>query len=163
MVCAIMLNNCCVALVDDEDYEWLAVYRWRIHKKQAPYAVMKIKKELVFMHHLISPPPDGLEVDHKNRNGLDNRRENLRHASRSQNACNRKAWGRSRMKGVYWASWGPSGRKWRAKLTFEGRSIHLGYFDSDQDAGRAYDKAASYYFGEFALLNFPPTTTPVAG
>jgi hypothetical protein len=99
-------------------------------------------------------PADRL-VDHRNNDGLDNRRDNLRLATRSQNMYNKlktKSKTSSRFIGV---SFDKSRRKWEARIYYQGRKIWLGRFDSEIDAALAYDEAARKYHGEFARLNFP--------
>ncbi|MGB8225740.1 MAG: AP2 domain-containing protein, partial [Sedimentisphaerales bacterium] len=84
---------------------------------------------------------------------LDNRKSNLRLATRSQNNCNRKQKkGTSKYRGV---CYNKRTKKWRAAISFNGMYKHLGFFDSEEEAGRAYDEAAKIYHGEFASLNFP--------
>lgn len=98
-------------------------------------------------------PQPGFIVDHRDHEGLNNTRTNLRLATRSQNSCNnKKTRGRSsKYKGVSRDKRG----YWRAKIHFKGKHIFLGYFDNEIDAARAYDKAAKELHGEFAVLNFP--------
>jgi len=94
-------------------------------------------------------------VDHINHDGMDNRSANLRAATHSQNMCHRKkhsAATYSKYKGVHWHK---NHKKWLARITFEKKTIHLGYFRSETEAARAYDRAAMKYHGEFASLNFP--------
>lgn len=96
--------------------------------------------------------PDG-DVDHINGIRSDNRPCNLREATRSQNLCNRpSAGGTSEFKGV---SWSTKSRKWRAQCyTATGRNKHLGHFDTEEEAARAYDACAAREQGPFARLNF---------
>lgn len=91
-------------------------------------------------------------VDHANGNGLDNRRINLRPATRSQNGANRPppSNNTSGYKGVYWSR--PM-RKWRACIGVDDRKVYLGYFTDPVDAARAYNRAALEIFGEYAWLN----------
>jgi hypothetical protein len=107
------------------------------------------------LHRLIMNAPDGLLVDHRNREGLDNRIANLRMATHSENCCNRRKRGNStsRYKGVYCEKRRGQVR-WRANIKFNDKRIFLGYYDSQIEAARAYDEAARKYHGEFALLNF---------
>jgi hypothetical protein len=107
----------------------------------------------IYMHNQIMQPEPGKVVDHENHNGLDNSRSNLRLASRSQNCYNRKkkTGVRSRYKGV---SYVKGRKKWRVYISYNGQRIHLGYFDNEIDAAKAYDEAAKLYHGKFAVLNF---------
>lgn len=101
---------------------------------------------------------EGLEVDHINRDRLDNQRQNLRVVTRQQNAQWRQGLpnSTSRFKGV-----GLYKRRniWRAYIKTNGKIIHLGYFDSEEDAARAYDTSAKRLFGDFAYTNFGEVTS----
>jgi len=86
---------------------------------------------------------------------MDNRKDNLRPATHSQNMCHiakRSISKTSKYKGVCWKK---RNRRWTAAITFEKKKIHLGYFKNEIDAAKAYDEAAKKYHGEFACLNFP--------
>ncbi len=105
------------------------------------------------MHRHLLKPPVGVMVDHINGDKLDNRRENLRLCTNSQNQANCKvARGRSKFKGVVWQKT-PWGGHWRSQITVQKRVICLGSHLSDLDAAKAYNNAAVLYFGEFAHLN----------
>ena len=95
-----------------------------------------------------------MQVDHINGNKLDNRKENLRLATNQQNQHNvgKRKNNTSGYKGV---SWYRKRKKWKAAIKHNKKSIHLGYYDTPEEASRAYDKAAVEFFGEFAHLNFP--------
>lgn len=96
-------------------------------------------------------PPPGKVVDHKNRNGLDNHRINLRHGTISQNGANsRQRTGVSQFRGVR-----PHGTKWQAYLGYQGKTIPLGVYDDPAEAARVRDRKALELHGEFAWLNFP--------
>lgn len=146
-----------IALIDDEDYELIISYNWRIRYFQTsgPYADGAPKgagrgAKRILMHILIMGVPG---IDHKNHDGLDNRRSNLRLANHVQNAQNQRRHrdGSSQYKGVRLRSWGT----WQARIRVEGRNKTLGSFASEEEAARAYDAAARKAFGEYAFLNFP--------
>lgn len=99
-------------------------------------------------------PPSGILIDHINHNGLDNRRSNLRFATTQQNNwnSNRKKPKGSRFRGVRQHR---ITKKWRAIICSDNKRIHLGYFDTDVSAARAYDAEAKRLRGDFAVLNLP--------
>lgn len=145
------------AFVSDEDYELVAQHRWCVASggRYAATAVKKIDgtKTLVAMHTMLT---GFSKVDHINHNGLDNQRSNLREASTSDNAKNKrkKLSASSRFKGV---SWDSSKKRWRVLIKPDSSSSqqHLGYFKVEELAAKAYDDAARKLYGEFAALNFP--------
>jgi hypothetical protein len=142
------------ALVDEADYVWLSQRKWCAHKQIRKgvvywYVIAATKKPKPYMHRLIVGASRGQLVDHKNGDGLDNRRENLRVATRAQNAMNRQPTrGRVVAKGV-----NQVGERWYAAITVRGRRKHLGSFASERAAAQAYDDAAKKHFGEFARVN----------
>jgi hypothetical protein len=96
-------------------------------------------------------------ADHVNRNGLDNRRINLRPATAGQNLANKALTSRNKS-GYKGVSWSREARKWRAQVTVDGWVTHLGWFPDPVEAARAYNQAAVEAFGEFAWLNpLPPS------
>jgi hypothetical protein len=115
-------------------------------------------KKTILMHRVILKASERTEVDHINGNKLDNRRENLRVATKSQNLGNQKirSTNTSGFKGVNWKQWRKirSSGAWTARISVGSKRIHLGYFSTAEEAARAYDSAAQQYFGEFAKLNF---------
>jgi len=149
-----------VALVEDTDYKELSKYKWYAKYNKCTnsfYAVRKIKTingRLAFpMHRQIL----GLEygdyrhVDHINHNTLDNRRDNIRICTRSQNGGNRRRNKNtvSKYKGIHQEK----STHWSAQIGYCGNKIHLGTFLTEKEAAVAYNKAAKKYFGEFACLN----------
>jgi hypothetical protein len=152
-----------VAIIDAQDAPEVFRYKWYASKQQGWtfYAVTSIHKEgrqtALLMHRLILDPPPGIQVDHRNRNGLDNRRCNLRILDKSnQQRHNSKVPSHSisGLKGVSYAkgSW-LKNRKWRARIVVDGHEKRLGYFNTKEEAAAAYDAVALHYFGEFARTN----------
>ncbi|MBN2137484.1 MAG: HNH endonuclease [Sedimentisphaerales bacterium] len=150
-------------IVDPEDYEALACYEWLGYKSgQQFYAARqervrvngRRKVSIIPLHRQIMPVGKGLIVDHVNRDGLDNRKSNLRAGTQAQNICNSKRTARSSSmyKGV---SWHKASKKWRALVAFGGKTKFLGYFADEVEAAKAYDAGARELHGEFAYLNFP--------
>ena len=142
-----------VAIVDADDYDDLSQYKWHVNKNSNTfYAQRKQNGKTIKMHRQILNAPDGLLCDHKNHNGLDNRRSNLRLCTHAQNQQNRRPLTgcSSKYKGV---CWNRDKKKWQADITVKGWHIFIGYFDYEADAAIAYDDRAIEYFGEFAWLN----------
>jgi hypothetical protein len=141
------------AIVDADDYERLSRYKWHAGGKgDNCYAQRCENGKTIKMHNEIIDVPAGLICDHKNHNRLDNRKCNLRSCTYSQNAQNRRprADCTSGYKGVCWDR---DRRKWQARIQHNGRLIHIGYYEYEQDAAIAYDDMAIELFGEFACLN----------
>lgn len=136
-------------LVDEEDFERLSQYRWRITDG---YARSYINRKHVMMHRLLIDVPKGKEVDHINGNRLDNRKSNLRLVSRSQNSANKPAPGHntSGYKGV---SYRKDTGKYVAYINCMGKRERLGNFNNPEDAAKAYNEAAVRLYGEYAKLN----------
>lgn len=158
----IQLTRGKVALVDDADYEALNQYKWCVAHGQTGgfYAVRAglardgQRKRTILMHRQIVGAAAGVDVDHANGNTLDNRRRNLREATRSQNCANRhkRPASSSKYRGVHWKK---ANGKWAAQIKVNGHIRHLGLFADEQEAARTYDAAARAVFGEYANPNFP--------
>jgi hypothetical protein len=143
-------NNDDNILVSDHRFDYLNQFRWftEVHGNTR-YARTSVNGVIVYMHRLILETD--LDVDHIDRNGINNQDENLREATRSQNLANRpKTTGKSRYKGVSWCKWSD---KWRATIMVDYKQKSLGRYESEEDAARAYNKAAQEIYGEFATLN----------
>ncbi len=136
------------ALVDDEDFDKVSQFRWRLEKGR--YAIGGVRS--FRMHRMILSCDVGEEIDHINGNGLDNRKQNLRVVKHRQNSANRKASSSNLLgyKGVTKA-----GNGWTARIRVNYKQIYIGYYNSTVAAAKAYDKAAKEHFGEYAKLNFP--------
>lgn len=147
-------------MVDDDVYDYLNQWRWGIdigsYVIRNKYLYRKNGKnisKLIFIHHIIKGRKEGYDIDHINGNRLDNRIENLRFATRSQNKMNAKVYKNNKLglKGVHFVE---KTHKFRASITLNKKKSMLGTFKTKEEAARAYDKKAKELFGEFALLNF---------
>jgi hypothetical protein len=144
------------AYVDAADYEWLSRWKWHFH---GGYAIRCEGKKMVYMHRQIMEPPEGMVVDHKNHNKLDNTRANLRVCTPRENRQNTaKAQGTSsRFKGV---SHRRHEDKWYAGLDWQGKQLFLGSFAEEIEAARARDYKAVQLLGEDAWVNLPEEWPP---
>jgi len=157
-----------VALVNDEDYGGLNQFKWFAvwSPNTKSFYAERHSKTVNGKRHTISMAREVLglqkgdkrQADHINHDTLDNRRCNLRICTHQQNGMNRRKRrphaGKkcsSRYSGVCWDK---RAKKWRAYIRHNGKRIYLGYFTSEIEAAKAYDKKAKELFGEFANLNF---------
>lgn len=140
------------AIVDDEDYEWLSAFKWiPTHKdSNRAYAARTSGKGEHRMHRLIMKAQRGQEIDHINRNPLDNQKKNLRFCTRTVNALNRNVLKNSKS-GIKGVSWCKRTKKWLVHIKAKGKIWHLGYFDNTEEAKIAYEKAYAQAMSE-ALL-----------
>ena len=147
-----------VALVDDEDFDWLNQWKWCVRVKSTNlfYAGRNNwydgKSHILTMHRQIMCPTQKQEVDHINGDGLDNRRTNLRICNHSQNQKN-QACPKNNKCGYKGVHWNKSSKKWRAVIFVDGNRIHCGVYFCIKDAAKAYNEAAIKYHGKFARLN----------
>jgi len=138
-----------LVLIDDCDYDRIKNYKWYAIDGSGYSKRICTMKPCRYMHRIIMDAPIGYDVDHVNGNALDNRRSNLRicsHAENTRNAPRRKT-NASGYKGVYWASWAS---KYRAEIQHSGSRIKIGYFDTADQAYKAYCDAARELHGDFA-------------
>lgn len=145
--------------VDVEDYDWLSQYKWYCtvggYAARSQYHKETGGQSRVLMHRELCYAPEGMVVDHINRDPLDNRRANLRAATQKQNIWNRslpKSAGWTRYHGIRWDK---NRRAWQVRLTVNGRRESFGYYKDEREAARAYDRVAKKYRGQYAVLNFP--------
>ena len=149
-----------LARIDVRDLPFVSAFNWSPFRVRGHlYARTRVGGKQTLMHQLILRAWGfRTKGDHRNGDGLDNTRENLRPCTHKQNMWNRrKPKGRSssRFKGVSREPAAQNEKVWRATIQANGRKMHLGLFANEADAAVAYDDAALRFFGEFALTNFP--------
>jgi hypothetical protein len=146
-------------LVDDEDYDELCKYTWWI--SGGGYAYRDVDGRNVYMHKSLKSVP-GFDTDHINGDKLDNRKCNLRPVSRGQNVAGGKKRSVKNVTSIFkGVGWFPRDKKWKAGITVNGKYIHLGYFESEEEAARAYDSALLHFFGNVSFVGFNfPNVTP---
>jgi hypothetical protein len=159
---AINLNNGYVTLVDDEDYERVHHLPWRVYKDKRratayaryyKYSPETRKSRSIYLHSLLMDTPKGYCVDHKNGNGLDNTRSNLRVVSIGANLHNaRRPMAKSGFRGVEFCK---HVSKYRAFINCNHKYKHIGYFTCPIEAAKARDREALRLYGKDATLNFP--------
>lgn len=148
----IRLTNGSISLVDDEDFEYLSQFTWTSNHG---YAQTNMSGVCVKMHRLLMNAPKRLQVDHINRDKLDNRKSNLRLANQQENCANRGYLSNNKLgvKGVHEAKDHYREKRFRASIRVNKKLINLGYYLTPEEAAKAYNEAAVKYFGEFAGLN----------
>ena len=162
----IKLSRGLYAIVDNEDYNYLDTYfKWHAHenghRKGKFYARTLVHQKDIFMHSLVLDrmygyEENGLECDHINRNGLDNRRSNLRLATRSINMINRDVTNKKRTSKYRGVSIDRNNsRNWSVYITKDRIVYGEHGFRSEIEAARCYDRLALKHHGKYAQLNFP--------
>lgn len=144
-----------VAIVDVEDFERINNFNWYAQWDIRTKSFYAIRSRAIHMEKEVLQCNSDEKFDHKNHDTLDNRRENLRKANRSQNCWNRKEFHPRNKSGYIGVCWHKRNNKWIASIGYKLALIHLGYFTSAEEAARARDETAKKLHGEFAILNFP--------
>lgn len=162
-----------VALVDEADMPLISMYKWstaRVKNSELCYALASEepitgRHTTVRMHRIIMKAQKGTKVDHWDHDGLNNQRNNLRLASHSQNKANGPKYRTSRSKKTSSRFRGVSFFRrdgiWVASIRVSKKLHYLGRFAAEKDAAKAYDEAATKFFGEFACPNFPEGKIPL--
>ena len=143
------------AIVDAEDYEWLNQHKWHVLKHgRTEYAGSYQDGKYIKMHRVLLSAPAGLVVDHRDGNGLNNRKSNLRLCTHQENIYNQRPrlGAKSRFRGVCWHK---RRRRYEARIQKDGKRYSLGSFADEIEAAVVYDIKAMELFGEFAYFNFP--------
>jgi hypothetical protein len=144
--------------VDDDVYEWANKMSWSFNKDGYAKAWSPNKKKHVYLHREIMGNPKGM-VDHKSGDPSDNRRENLRASTNSQNQMNSRGKPHSSIyKNVYWNK---KQKKWKAQIRVDGQDFFIGYFAKERHAALAADLNLPILHGEHARLNFASATNAV--
>jgi hypothetical protein len=159
MMASLTLTKGYVAIIDDEDFEFLSRWKWCASQCGQSFYAMRGqlregKQQFFYLHRIILNAQKGQYVDHIDGDTMNNSRNNLRIVTAKQNSANMKKHkdGVSQFKGV-----SPNlklGKPWVAGIVNEGKRKHLGTFSSEIEAAMAYDAAAKIRFGEYAKLNF---------
>lgn len=145
------------AFIDDWNYERVSQYQWHAHKAITTgkfYARAYINGQHVYLHNFLLPPPQGMEIDHIDHNGLNCCEDNMRFVTHAQNQKNQSKQ-RSNTSGYIGVSHHILNKRYQAYIESDGKQHYLGYFDNPIDAARRRDVAATELHGEFANLNFP--------
>lgn len=146
------LRNAKIVLLDDDDFQKIKDYNWYQSKVGYVYGREPKTNKTVYMHRVIMGAKKGELVDHINHIKFDNRKENLRIATASQNIFYQGPSAKN-TSGYVGVSFSAEKKKWMAAIHKQGTTHRLGYFHNKHDAARMYNFWASDMFGEFAFLN----------
>ena len=144
-----------VALVDDEDFEELNKYKWFAFKNGNTFYALRSaktinkKRKVIYMHRVLANTPDGMNTDHKDRDGLNNQKSNLRACTYAEN-CRNKLKAPNNTSGYKGVHFHKASQKWTAYLRVDKKAISFGYFDSKEMAHQAYVEGVKKHHKEFA-------------
>lgn len=152
-----------VAQVDDEDYYWLSQWNWfAVEINNIWYAKRSKKKGVlrsgesfeIYLHRVVTRCTNkNMTVDHKDHDGLNNQKSNLRICTKAEN--NRSIRSRKNSSSIYLGvSWDKARNKWQVQYMFNGKKVFMKRYTNEIEAAKAYDTIALQYAGEFANLNF---------
>lgn len=156
----IQLTNGFIALVDDEDFEYLNQWKWRAMKGRTTHYAVRgtnsrkgVGYKSILMHRVIMKVRDTkIFIDHKDHNGLNNQKANLRACTASQNGANRMPRPNSSSKYLGVLYYKPR-QNWLARIRKDHKTTFIGYFKNEVEAAIAYNRKAIELHGEFAKLN----------
>jgi len=148
-VAELSLSQGYVTIIDAADYDELSQFKWYYNASAGGYAARNIKldngkKSIELLHRRLNDTPVGFDTDHKNTDRLDNRRSNLRTATRQQNERNRSSMN-ANTSGCRGVSFDKSRGKWAAYIKFNYRKIHLGRYDTFEEAVAARQRGEATY------------------
>ena len=137
-------------LVDDEDFDFLNQWKWRLNKRGyiLRSTMINNKYTVIHMHRIIIKCPSEKMVDHISGNKSDNRKNNLRICNNLENSWNR-AISKLNSSGYKGVNWHKASKKWEARIGFKNKRIHLGFFKNIKDAVNIYNVSAIKFYGEF--------------
>lgn len=144
------------AVIDSDLFAWLNQWKWSLSPEGYAYRYERIsgKARKIYMHRVINQTPLGFYTDHNNGIKLDNRRQNLRTATRCQNNHNSSKHQRGQPHSSFKGVWkNPKGNRWVAQISAFHRKIHLGTFDTETEAAAAYNSASNRLHGSFTKPN----------
>lgn len=150
----IQLTQGKVAIIDDEDYEKVCTKKWYAHKRTGKYYAESGGINGRYMLHIfVMGLENGVLLDHKDGDSLNNQKENLRVCTRQQNSYNKKPYSTAPIAGIKGISLNKKSKRWRAQIQKDKKKIYIGVYSNYLDAAKAYNEKAIELFGEFSQLN----------
>jgi AP2 domain/HNH endonuclease len=142
--------------IDDNMFEFIKRFKWISSIiGENIYITTNIRGKTIYLHRMLMIAQQGETIDHIDRNTLNNKLHNLRISTLSQNAANRESKAKNKSSKYRGVIRDKERNKWMTTINKDGKHFHLGRFNDEIDAAKAYDKKAVEFWGEFAYLNFP--------